>query len=204
MGSIVDALFGGSAGDAADAQIAGMREAQEALEQARAEAQQLMQPRFDEAMDTRRQGTQQALDIFRQGFDPSLQTFQQGSMLGQGTLQTGAQQAGAAILGGPIDYNALNPQAVNIPQNIFTNANVVPPPQPDIGVPPPLATDPGTTFPGDEGANPGVQGGGINSGIHGGGFFPQTGGFGYGSVGGTGGGTGSVFNPFGGNNIRTR
>ena len=165
MSSVTDALFGGSSRDAARAQQEGLREAQRALEQAQAQARSEMLPRFDEAMDIRRQGAQQALNMFNQGFAPSIDVFQQGSNLGQQTLQTGAQQAGAAILGGPIDYSALAPRSVSInPSSIFNTpaAYEAPPAEADIGTPPPTGAPanpgPGAFNPNNPAINPALGG----------------------------------------------
>jgi len=169
MSSVTDALFGGSSRDASRAQQEGLREAQRALEQAQAQARSEMLPRFDEAMDIRRQGAQQALNMFNQGFAPSIDVFQQGSNLGQQTLQTGAQQAGAAILGGPIDYSALNPQSVNMPSNIFNVPKLYQAPQenvpdPNVGVPEPTNHNPWGGGGYGPGSATGISGGGAASG----------------------------------------
>jgi len=69
-------------------------------------------PLFDAAAQNRIQGFQGALDIFGQTIPQQLQTFQQGNVGAQETLLAGQPQFSNALLGLPIDFNALQARQV--------------------------------------------------------------------------------------------
>lgn len=69
-------------------------------------------PLFDGAAQNRDIGNQAALDIFSQSTPQQFDTFQQGNIGAQQAVLTGAQQYQNAIMGLPVDYGAMQPQAI--------------------------------------------------------------------------------------------
>jgi len=67
-------------------------------------------PLFDAAAQNRILGSQGALDIFGQTIPQQLQTFQQGNVGAQQALLAGQPQFSNALLGLPIDFNAVQAQ----------------------------------------------------------------------------------------------
>jgi hypothetical protein len=70
-------------------------------------------PRFDAAQQNRDQGFQGALDVFGQTLPQQADVFQQGNMGAQQALMSGQQQFQNAIMGLPVDYGFMQPQALD-------------------------------------------------------------------------------------------
>lgn len=176
MGDIFDDIFAGGAGQAAEAQQAGLKEALEATERARQEALQEMRPRFQQAGDTRRAGYQAGFDTLARMNPIQAAMTQAGNVSAQGSIQQGQQQAMNALLGGgPVDMSAMNPVQFGYDPSMFSAPNVndalsgesaygVQPP--DIGVPPPTNTTGGYGGSGDSGGGGYGGGNGSDSGIY--------------------------------------
>lgn len=113
MGSVVDAVFGGSAKKAAKAQTAGLEKAAFEYKKGVQEAKSEVRPLFDSAMDIRRQRAGQAAEMTRAGLDPSLDVLSQGNMSAQQMLAGAAPQMQNAILGNAVDYSGLQPQGID-------------------------------------------------------------------------------------------
>lgn len=113
MGSIVDAVFGGSAKDASRAQTDATRQAMREYKQGVAEAKREIAPRFEEATERRLERTQQAMDVLGMGFAPSLDAMSQGNLGAQQLLAGSMPQMQNAILGGSVDYSFMQPQGIN-------------------------------------------------------------------------------------------
>lgn len=107
MSIIKDTFFGGAEKKAAQAQERsaerGMDFIREGIETARGDINRL----YPQAQDMLAGGFQGALDVFGQALPQQADVFQQGNMGAQQALMAGLPQANAAILGGPIDYSAL-------------------------------------------------------------------------------------------------
>jgi len=100
-------------GKASDAAIGATRQATTA---ARADVNRI----FPEAQSTANLGFQGALDVFGQSVPAQFDVFQQGNVAAQQALISGLPQIQNAILGGNVDFAALQPfQAQNVPTDLF-------------------------------------------------------------------------------------
>jgi len=113
MGQIVDAVFGGSAKDAARAQNRATQDAMKQFKEGTAEAKREIMPRFESAEMERYKRTQQSMDVLKQGFMPQMDVINQGNMNAQNTIAQAAPQMANAILGGDVNFESLQPQGIN-------------------------------------------------------------------------------------------
>lgn len=91
-----------------------------ATQQGTAEARADINRIFPQAQETANVGFQGALDVFGQSVPAQFDVFQQGNVAAQQALISGLPQIQNAILGGNIDFSALQPfQAQNLPTGIF-------------------------------------------------------------------------------------
>lgn len=90
-----------------DAQLAYMKQAED---RARADINRL----FPQAQQQRNLGYQRSMDMLSQAMPMTIDAMQQGNMNAQSVLAGGAQQMQNAILGGPVNYDFMQPQAVNV------------------------------------------------------------------------------------------
>jgi uncharacterized protein YbjQ (UPF0145 family) len=119
MSSVFDAVFGGSAKDAARAQTDATNRAMEEFRRGTQEAKAEILPRFDQAEQSLQQRSQQSLDVMGGAFTPMLDVLGQGNMNAQSMLAGLAPQQANAILGNSVDYGALQPQGINFDASSF-------------------------------------------------------------------------------------
>lgn len=119
MGRLTDALFGGSAEDAADAQVDALERAMRTTKEATDEAKREIRPAFDNAARSRLERLNQAQNILKHGFKPSIGVMGQGNMNAQRMLSGAAPQMANAILGNNIDYGQLNPRGISFGYDSF-------------------------------------------------------------------------------------
>ena len=99
----------------------------QATEQARGDVNRL----FAEAQEQQAAGFQQAQQLFGQTIPQQADVFQAGNVAAQQQLLSGLPQFQQAILGGPIDFSALQPTQLQQPDfGIFAQV-AAPPPQPE-------------------------------------------------------------------------
>jgi hypothetical protein len=153
MGSIVDAVFGGSAKDAARTQQQGTREAMAEYKRGVAEAKREIRPAFEGAEQSRLERTQQAMDMLGSGFEPQLDVMSQGNMNAQQMLAGSMPQMQNAILGAPVDYGFMQPQGVDFNAGDFLSGT------PSVFTPPEQQVDTGAVMGTDVTKNPFVEGG---------------------------------------------
>ena len=70
-------------------------------------------PLYDAARENRGIGTQAAMDVVNDAMPEMSRLLREGNLGAQQTLLAGLPQANNAILGLPVDYNALQPQEVS-------------------------------------------------------------------------------------------
>lgn len=73
---------------------------------------------FPAAQESRQQGLQAGLDLYKQSFPSMMNTFQQGNVAAQNTLLQGLPQVQNAILGNPVNTQALQPVQLQQPQGL--------------------------------------------------------------------------------------
>lgn len=116
FGDVLGNIFTGGAGLEADAarraeeaQLQALREAQAFTTDATNQARRDIFDILPTSQQSARQGFQGALDVFGQSIPAQAQAFQQGNVGAQQQILSGLPLAQNAILGGQIDYNALQP-----------------------------------------------------------------------------------------------
>lgn len=95
-----------TAGAASDRQLAYLKESED---RARNDINTLT----PQAIDAAQQGYQNQLDLYKQSIPMTMDMFGQGNMNAQNTIAGSAPQAANAILGGPVNFDFMQPQAVN-------------------------------------------------------------------------------------------
>ena len=95
-----------TAAETSDAQLAYMRDAEN---RAREDIDRL----FPLADESRRRGAQQQMDILSQTMPATIDFMQQGNVGAQGVLAGGMPQIQNAIMGGPVNYDFLQPQQMD-------------------------------------------------------------------------------------------
>jgi hypothetical protein len=104
---IFDFLFGGSDDSAQIAQLntnaANTQLIRQLAERARSDVMEM----FPQSQDIQRIGTQGALDVFGQTIPEQLQAFQGGNVAAQDTQRAALLQIQNALMGNPVDFNAL-------------------------------------------------------------------------------------------------
>ena len=104
---IFDFLFGGSDDSAQIAQLntnaANTQLIRQLAERARSDVMEI----FPQSQDIQRIGTQGALDVFGQTIPEQLQAFQGGNVAAQDTQRAALPQIQNALMGNPVDFNAL-------------------------------------------------------------------------------------------------
>ena len=119
MSIVKDTFFGGAEKDAAKAQQKGIERGIEATEKAVAEARGDLFKLFPAAQQNAQQGFQGALDVFGQSIPAQTGVFQQGNVAAQNQILAGLPQMQNAILGGQVDYSALQPTQLQMPDLSF-------------------------------------------------------------------------------------
>lgn len=119
MSIIKDTFFGGAEKKAAQAQEKALGESQEFIREGIREGRADINRLFPEAQQMQQAGFQGALDIFGQALPQQANVFQQGNVGAQQALLSGLPQMNQAILGGPIDYSALQPQTLDFDPSVF-------------------------------------------------------------------------------------
>jgi hypothetical protein len=113
MSKVTSTLFGGTDDSAQKAQTRANSAATELIaEQAKIARGDVMNL-FPASDENRNMGFQAALDVMGQTIPQQFSAFQQGNVGGQQALLAGLPQMQNALLGLPVDYSALQPQAVN-------------------------------------------------------------------------------------------
>jgi len=74
---------------------------------------------FPAAQQNAQQGFQGALDVFGQSIPAQTGVFQQGNVAAQNQILAGLPQMQNAILGGQVDYSALQPTQLQMPDLSF-------------------------------------------------------------------------------------
>lgn len=119
MGDIIGAIFGGSATDAANAQVRSTEKAMEQYKQSVSEAKGEIRPAFERAKNQRLFRNQQSMDAMESAFTPSLDTMTQGNTNAQDIIANSGQQQMNAILGGPVDFSGMQSQPLNFDAQSF-------------------------------------------------------------------------------------
>lgn len=94
---------------AASAQLKGQQLAQQNIQRGTSQAISDINRLFPAAIEAQRGGFQGALDVFNQSVPLQASAFQQGNLGAQQQLLAGLPMIQNAILGGAIDYSALQP-----------------------------------------------------------------------------------------------
>ena len=104
---------------AANAELEGQRMALEATQQAADQARADAIPLFSSGQNNVLEGYRAANEIAGQSIPEQIRAFQSGNMGAQNALLQGLPQMQNAILGGPINNNALQAQRINTPNDSF-------------------------------------------------------------------------------------
>ena len=104
---------------AANAELEGQRMALEATQQAAEQARSDAIPLFSSGQNNVLQGYRAANELAGQSIPEQIRAFQSGNMGAQNALLQGLPQMQNAILGGPINNNALQAQRINAPNDSF-------------------------------------------------------------------------------------
>jgi len=115
MGFIRDTFFGGAERRAGDIQADSFREGQDILRESAARAESQVLPLFGAAQENLLTGAQGALDIFGRTAPAQIEAAQGGNLTAQQTLLAGLPQFQNAILGGNVDFGALQAQVQQAP-----------------------------------------------------------------------------------------
>ena len=117
---IIDTIFGGTDTSAQEAQQAANEAAARRIDASTAQARTDILDLFPKSDVARSQGFQGALDVLGPAILSQINATQQGSLGAQQNLLAGLPQFQNAILGGQIDFSALQPSIVE-PQTGFVN-----------------------------------------------------------------------------------
>ena len=114
MGDLVDRIFGGTDTSAQDNQIAANAAAQRFIEQQAGQARQDVIGLSAGSEGNRDLATQAALNIFGQTIPQQINAFQGGNFGAQQAILGGLPQIQNALLGLPVDFNALQPTMLDV------------------------------------------------------------------------------------------
>lgn len=113
MSKAIKFIFGGTDDSAQKAQKRANASTTEFIKTQGAQAEASAKELFGRAQDTRRQGAQGALDVLQQTIPQQAQLLQQGNVGAQQAQLVGLPQVLAALQGGEINLDALQPQTIS-------------------------------------------------------------------------------------------
>lgn len=114
-----DNLLGGASKDAAKQQAAALGESLNEVRAGKNRARDDIMGLFPQAQNSAMQGFQNASQLLAGTLPQQMSMYNQGNMNAQQTMLAGAPQYQNAILGGPIDYSAFQPQQVQFDNQAY-------------------------------------------------------------------------------------